>query len=132
MRVVLDTNVLLAATATRGLCELVLSECLQHHFIIISEPILAEFSRHLVGKFKLPEAQAGEIVKFIRGSSRMVEPTEVPAAACRDASDLMVLGTAIAGGAECIVTGDKDLLVVQSFGEVAILSPRAFYQRCSR
>jgi len=132
VRVVLDTNVLLAATATRGLCELVLSECLQHHFIINSEPILTEFSRHLVGKFKLPEAQAGEIVKFIRGSSRMVEPTEVPAAACPDASDLMVLGTAIAGGAECIVTGDKDLLVVQSFGEVAILSPRAFYQRCSR
>ena len=132
MRVVLDTNVLLAATATRGLCELVLSECLQHHFIINSEPILTEFSRHLVGKFKLPEAQAGEIVKFIRGSSRMVEPTEVPAAACPEASDLMVLGTAIAGGAECIVTGDKDLLVVQSFGEVAILSPRAFYQRCSR
>jgi predicted nucleic acid-binding protein len=62
----------------------------------------------------------------------MVEPTEVPVAACRDSSDLMVLGTAIAGSAECIVTGDKDLLVIRNFGEVAILSPRAFYQRCSR
>lgn len=132
MRVVLDTNVLLASTATRGLCELVLSECLQNHCIIISEPIMTEFSRHLIGKFKLPEAQAGEIVKFIRGSSRMVEPREVPVAACRDSSDLMVLGTTIAGGAECIVTGDKDLLVIQNYGAVAILSPRAFYQKCSQ
>ena len=56
MRVVLDTNVLLAASATRGLCELVLSECVQHHSIIISEPILTEFRDHLVGKFKLPDA----------------------------------------------------------------------------
>lgn len=131
MKVVLDTNVLLAAMATHGLCELVLSVCLQHHSIVISDPILDEFRGHLVGKFKMPVVQADEIVKFILDGSRLVVPADIPPAACRDPSDLMVLGTAIAGGAECIVTGDKDLLVIQNFGAVAILSPRAFYERCS-
>ncbi len=129
MKVVLDTNVLLAAIATRGLCDLVLTECLLHHEMIISTPILAEFNRHLTGKFKMSATLAGDIITFTREHSRMVEPTEIPSDACRDSVDLMVLGTAVAGGAIFIVTGDKDLLIIQNFQGIAIITPREFYQR---
>ncbi len=131
MRVVLDTNVLLAAFATHGLCDLVLADCLQSHTLIISEPLLTEFDHHLAGKFKIPPSQAAEIIRFLRSQSTIVEPAEVVAVACRDPEDLMVLGTALAGNADCIVTGDNDLLVVHPFLKVAILSPRDFYQRIS-
>jgi predicted nucleic acid-binding protein len=38
----------------------------------------------------------------------------------------MILATAIAGNAECIVTGDEDLIVLGQYGSVRILRPREF------
>ena len=46
--------------------------------------------------------------------------------ACRDAHDIPILGLAQAASADCIVTGDKDLLVLGRFGAIPIYSPRAF------
>jgi predicted nucleic acid-binding protein len=54
MRVVLDSNVLVAAFGTRGLCEDVLRVCLSRHEICLSEVILSEVQEHLPKKFKLP------------------------------------------------------------------------------
>ena len=128
MKVVLDTNVLLAGVATQGICEGVVTECLQHHELITSAPIFAEFSRHLLGKFKMPPGVTREIIAFIRAQSLIVVPAQIPPEACRDPADLMVLGTAIVGAAQYIVTGDKNLLVLQRYQDVAIITPREFYQ----
>jgi putative PIN family toxin of toxin-antitoxin system len=132
MKVVLDTNVLLAAFATRGLCEAVLAVCLESHDIMLSEHILKELHSHLVGKFKLPRRQARETVEFLREQAQIVEPAAVPTKACRDGDDLPVLGAALTSGAECIVTGDKDLLTLRKYHGILILDPRAFYDRLSK
>ena len=128
MKVVLDTNVLLAGVATQGICQGVVTECLQHHELITSVSILDEFSRHLLGKFKMPLGLARETIAFIRGQSLVVVPAKIPPEACRDSTDLMVLGTAIVGAAQYIVTGDKDLLVLERYQDVAIVTPREFHQ----
>jgi len=127
MKVVLDTNVLLAAFGTRGLCEALLEVCLESHEIVISDHILTELRKHLVGKFKMPTRQADEIVSFLRAHSTLVKPTKLSKNACRDSDDIPVLGTAVAGGAESLVTGDDDLLSLKHFQQISILSPRAFY-----
>jgi putative PIN family toxin of toxin-antitoxin system len=127
VKVVLDTNILLAAFATRGLCEAVFEVCLASHEIVLSEPILAETRRHLRGKFKVPATQVEAIMSFLRENSTLVRPAEVPADACRDRSDLAVLGTVVAGGAGCLITGDKDLMTLGTFEGIPILSPRAFH-----
>ena len=129
MKVVLDTNVLLAAFGTRGLCEALLTACLKSHEVILSKPILDELCRHLRAKFKVPAQTVNEIVGFLRSEARIVAPADVPADACRDADDLPVLGTALAGQADCLVSGDKDLLTLHSFRGIPILAPRAFYER---
>ena len=129
MKVVLDTNVVLAAFAARGLCEAVVAVCLDRHDVLLSEPILAEVDEHLRGKFKLPAARAREIVGFLREHAVVVVPVDVPADACRDADDLAVLGTVAAAEADCLVTGDNDLLTLGSFRDAAIISPREFYDR---
>jgi putative PIN family toxin of toxin-antitoxin system len=128
VKVVLDTNVLLAAFATRGLCEAIVSVCLLDHDIVISEPILVEFRRHLQGKFKVPKARIEEIVELVRDKAKIVVPAKVPQNACRDKDDLAVLGTLAAGG-ECLVTGDRDLLELGQYDSRPILSPRSFYDR---
>ncbi len=127
MKVVLDTNVLLAAFATHGLCEGVLNVCLMDHQIVLSEYILSELRRHLTGKFKVPEQHAEEIVVLLREQATMVEPVDVPNEACRDRDDLPVLGTALAAEADYLVSGDKDLLHLKTIASTAILDPRSFY-----
>ncbi|MFO8014364.1 MAG: putative toxin-antitoxin system toxin component, PIN family [Phycisphaerae bacterium] len=127
MKVVLDTNVLVAAFAARGLCEAVLEVCLTGHDLALSEHILTELRRHLRRTLKVPPAHADAVVAFLREQAEVVRPADVPADACRDPSDLPVLGTAVAAEADCLVTGDADLLDLDAYEGVAILSPRAFH-----
>ena len=49
-----------------------------------------------------------------------------PEQICRDPDDDAILGTAVAGNADCIVTGDSDLLVLDRFRDVDIISPAEF------
>ena len=129
MRIVLDTNVLLAGIATHGICEGLLTVCFRDHTVVLSEHILSEVAEHYVGKFKATAAQANGVVDTFRQHCDMVVPAPLPPAAFSDADDVPVLGTAVAGGADCLVTGDKGLLALNNFQGIAILSPRAFYDR---
>ena len=127
MRVVFDTNVIVAAFGTRGLCADLLAACLDQHEIAVSEAILGEVAEHLADKFKLPDARVSEILVLLRDLATIIEPVAVPPDSCRDADDLPILGTLVAANADCLVTGDNDLLVLGSFQNIPILSPRASY-----
>lgn len=129
MRVVFDSNVLLAGLGTRGLCEAIMEACLAAHEMFISEAILVGVEEHLADKFKMSATRIKEIVSFLKSECKLVDPAPVPKDACRDPDDLMVLGTGVAARADCIVTGDQDLLTLTTFQGIAILSPRAFYDR---
>lgn len=128
-RVVLDTNVLLAAFGTCGLCEAVWVTCLTSRELVTSEHILAQLQRHLGGKFRMPARRAAEVVAFIRAQSELVEPDAVPRGACRDPDDLPVLGTVAAGRAELLVTGDAELLALGRYPNCDIGSPRQCHDR---
>lgn len=124
----LDSNVILAGFATPGFCHKVLTICLERHLIFSSEPILAEVREHLAGKFKMPAAAVQEIEQFLREIAEIVVPVKVDSHICRDPDDQMVIGTAVASNADCIITGDKDLLAMR-LKFVAIPTPREFYER---
>lgn len=131
MKVVLDTNVVIAAFAARGLCEAIFELCLESHEVILSAPILLEVEEKLESKLHLSEDIAKEIVGFLSSHAVFVEPNRVSADACRDPDDLMVLGTAEAAGASYIVTGDRDLLSLGSYGNTRIVTPRQFWESAS-
>ena len=127
MKVVLDTNVLIAAFITQGVCNDLLEHCIRHHELVTSDFILLdEFHRHLIGKFKYDIAEASEAIELLRSKMEVVRPISFESPVCRDSDDDMVLGTAIAGKAECIVTGDKDLLVLETFRAIDIIRPEEF------
>ena len=129
MRVVLDSNVLLAGYGTRGLCEALLDVCLDAHQLVLSEHILGELRRYLTVKFKASEEHADAIIASLRKEAEVVEPAAVPSGAFTDPDDLPVIGTAVAGQADCLVTGDRELQALGSYENIPILSPRAFYDR---
>ena len=128
MKVVLDTNVIIAAFATRGLCADLLEVCLADHQIIISSYILDEVHDKLVSKLRLAESKAAEIRSFLASVATVVTPVAVAQEVCRDPDDLPVIGTALAAGASVLISGDKDLLDLERDADVKIVTPRQFWE----
>lgn len=126
MRVVLDANVVVAAFASHGLCEAVFELCLASHELLISDALLQEVSRSLIDKIRIPESVAGRIVGLLRDNGEIFAPLPVPPKACRDPGDLHILGLVQAGRADCLITGDGDLLALKEFAGCRILTPRQY------
>ena len=127
-RVVLDTNVVIAAFAARGLCESVFEHCLEKHEIVSSDYLMEELRGKLDQKLKLPPETIEEILDLYTKNSRKVIPAHLDARACRDPKDIPVIGTCVSGTADFLVSGDKDLLVLKAFGSIRIVTPREFYE----
>jgi putative PIN family toxin of toxin-antitoxin system len=126
MKVVLDTNVLIAALISRGVCADLLEHCVLRHNVVSSEAILAEVQEHLLGKFKYSSRETDEAVSLLRSQMEIVAPQQLMQPVCRDPDDDQILATAISAKADCIVTGDKDLLVITKYEGVEIIRPSSF------
>lgn len=131
MRAVLDTNVLLAAFFTRGVCEAIFDAAIERGAfgVVLSEHILGEFARHAEGKFGGASADVKAAVGLLRANAEMVRPAGVPGDACKDKDDLPVLGTAVAGHVDALVTGDAELIALGAIEGIPIVPPRTFYER---
>lgn len=100
--------------------------CVRRHGIIVSDFILNELRQHLVDKFKFLSEEAAEVIRLARERATVVVPADLGEPICRDWDDDVVLGTAIAAGAHCILTGDADLLVVGRLQSADIVRPSRF------
>ena len=77
-------------------------------------------------KFNYDSLAAFRVIDGFRETSEVVEPATFDRQICRDPDDDAILGTAISGNADCIVTGDSDLLVLERFQGVDIVSASEF------
>lgn len=126
MIIVFDTNVLIAALIVRGVCGDLVEHCGLKHNLVTSEFILNELREHLACKFNYDSRDIEKAVNLLRSRMEVVIPVELETAVCRDPDDDKILGTAIAGNASCIVTGDKDLLVIKQYRMIDIIGPSEF------
>lgn len=131
MRLVLDTNVLIAGLLTDGLCRDLLKRRVLGHQLIISVAMLAELDRTFRAKFDENSEQLPLLVLYRRRAA-IVKPARLPAPVCRDPDDDVVLATALAGKADVTITGDTDLLTLGAFQGIPILSPRQFVEVTDR
>jgi putative PIN family toxin of toxin-antitoxin system len=132
VRVTLDSSVLIAAYVARaGVCAELLEEILRRHELILSQHILDEVGRKLTLKFLFPAGLVEAVLQSLENAATLVTPADLPADACRDPADVPILGTAVAGGAGLLVTGDKDLLDLGRYGDVEIVRPGEFWGRVS-
>jgi putative PIN family toxin of toxin-antitoxin system len=128
LRLVLDTNVLIAAFVARGRCSELLEHAVSNHTVICSDYILEEFKEKLTGKFAISLSETKRAVALLRERFEIVVPTNVPPGVCPDEGDLPILGTASAGNCACLITGDGELLALGSYREFLILSPAEFWK----
>jgi putative PIN family toxin of toxin-antitoxin system len=126
--IVLDTNVLVAALVANGLCRELVHRTIRLRILATSEALLQELETTVRDKFDLTPPVAAFLDLF-RASTEVVDPKPLPAPICRDETDDVVLATAVAAEADVIVTGDQDLLVLGSYQDISIVSPRSFLER---
>ncbi|MFN9534059.1 MAG: putative toxin-antitoxin system toxin component, PIN family, partial [Pseudanabaena sp.] len=118
MRIVLDTNVLIASLISRGKCYALVENSLKVHEIISSKFILDELAEKLQKKFKYKTEDINEALSIFCSKMEIVIPSPLEQQVCRDIDDDWILATALAGKAQCIVTGDKDLLAIARFENI--------------
>ena len=128
MKLVLDTNVIVAAFTAHGVCNELLEHCALHHEIILSETILEEFQQVLTRKFGFGKTEAHEAGQLLRSKAVLVKPAALGAAVSRDRNDDFVIGTAVAGQCSCIISGDKDLTEIGEYKGVRIITPSVFWR----
>lgn len=129
MRVFLDTNILVSAAATRGLCADVLRQVLASHELLTSLEVLSELRRVLRTKFAVDQDLIDDFIWLMRQDTLLARPGQLPSVEIQDQDDLRILSAAISAGADVFVTGDKEILDVGQIGELAILSPRQFWEK---
>ena len=127
MRVVFDSNVLVAAFATHGVCHDLFEYCLRNMTIVCSDFIAAEVERILGAKIKTPAKTASEIIEYLKIQTEWVIPDNKNAGGLRDPNDQMIIATALSGEADFLIAGDKDLLISKQVKKTVIILPRDFW-----
>ncbi|HBK97964.1 MAG TPA: putative toxin-antitoxin system toxin component, PIN family [Microcoleaceae bacterium UBA10368] len=133
-RFVVDTNVLISALLFNNSVPFRAIELAEKQGIILySEATLNELeqvlNRKKFNKYLSLEDRQVFLLKFI-SASELVSITE-KIAVCRDEKDHKFLELAVSGNANVIVTGDLDLLVLNPFQSVEIITPDIFIDRFS-
>ena len=126
MRICLDSNALVAAFASRGLCADLLRLTLSDYDLVIPAVVVEEVRRVLAKKLKLPPSALSAAEAVIERceiipTGSTPSPISVP-----DPDDELVLAGALAGNAQILISGDADLLSVAAQSPIPILSPQAF------
>ena len=129
MRVFLDTNVLVSAFVARGLCANLFRYLLAEHEVLTGEVNLVELQRILRDKFDATAEQIAAVERQLRDHTVVPKPAARPTIRVRDRDDEWVLASAMAGDADMLVTGDRDLLSVAKAAPLRVLTPREAWER---
>ncbi len=126
-RATLDTNVLVSVFAKpKGAPGEIYQLWKEGRFdLAISAYILKELERVLVKKLGLKQSFVDDRLHEFYTLAFIVDPIELEIKGIQS-KDLPIIGTALAGHASMLVTGDKQILKFASFDNVRIVSPQKF------
>ena len=131
LHVVLDTNVVVSALLfADGRLSWLRQACREGTIVpLLSEATVHELMAVLAyPKFRLTANDIEVLLADYLPHGRSIHPVSAPTNAprCRDSHDQMFIDLMLAGKADCLVTGDKDLLVLDGQLPGAVLTPVAF------
>ena len=131
-RVVLDTNVLVAAAYAEGSASrLIVEACLSGGLVAVaSTAIKSEYEFILARAVRRPDYER-RLAELLDGME-LVEADEVPRVVREDVDDDKFLAAALAAGAEWIVTNDRHLLKHDPYHEIRIVPSGVFVEQHRR
>jgi predicted nucleic acid-binding protein len=83
----------------------------------------------LLEKFRFPKREAHQVATFLRRAAVVVVPADLPSDACRDPTDIPVLGTAVGGECTLLISVDRDLLDLHRIHDIPIIRPGEYWRR---
>jgi len=128
VRIFFDTNVLVSAFLTRGLCADLLRLVLTEHTLVTSEVVLAELHDVLSRKGRLPAQQIEAIEMFLREHPVAPIPVQTLELGIVDGDDEWVLASAVLAHADLFVTGDQGVLAC-SKPPLPLVNPRGCWEQ---
>lgn len=129
MRIFFDTNVLVSAFTTRGLCAEMYELVALNHELVIGEPVIGELLRILAGKLRVPPEKIARLRKELDEFEWAPASDALLGSSIRDPADAAVVACAIAAKADVFVTGDKELLDLREIQGMPVVSPREIWRR---
>lgn len=128
---IFDTNCLISAhLLPSSINRVAFNKAMKTGMLVYSEETMAEwvevFTRPKFDKYISLEDRLNVIAVF-ETRAQLINITE-QIIACRDPKDDKFLSLAVTANASCIITGDKDLLVLNPFQSIPIITPAAFFQ----
>jgi uncharacterized protein len=127
VKVYFDTNVVLAAFATRGLCADLFAHVLLEHELLVGETVIRELRSKLRIKLKLSKSAIDEIEALLRDQFVVNTPKEHLGLNISDADDEWIVAEAMAGQADVLITGDAVLQKLGKRAPLPIVSPRGLW-----
>ncbi len=127
MKIFLDTNVLAAALATRGLCAELFEVVLQSHELLISDSIIKELERILPEKLGQSESVTNGFIALLKREAVLVSGNR-PSPLLPDPDDEPHIAAALSAKSDVFVTGDKALSILRSIDGLPIISPRGLWE----
>jgi putative PIN family toxin of toxin-antitoxin system len=124
--VIFDSGVWVSAIRFGGVPRQAIVKALSQDKIIICAEIENEIVRIMRRKFAVMENEVCVRMEIFLQKSKRVPVAGKLSGICRDPNDDFILECASIGRADCVVTGDKDLLSLGSYGTIKILTPRQY------
>ncbi len=131
-RVVIDNNALISRLLLPGsIPALAVRKAVETAQLLVSEPVLTELADVLARQKFDPYISIKDRQQFLRLLGRIAEmvPVTYTIRACRDPKDDKFLELAVNGCADLIMTGDNDLLALNPFRNIPIITPARFLER---
>jgi len=126
MLVLYDTNVLVTILSRRDAVLVFKKDVLEKRIVHISSlHVLREVETVLSEKMGLTKQKAKVAARLLERQSIIVSPVNIEKI-CRDPFDDYVLAAAKEGGADYLVTEDKDLLILNEYGNIKIVNMSTF------
>jgi len=129
LKVVFDTNVWLSGLIFGGKPGQLIKSFGDDAFLIfISEELLSELRRKITQKFPLYIPTLNLLEMSLRKDTELVKLGSQTVTICRDPDDNKVIETALIGDCQYVVSGDKDLLELESYKNIKIMNPAQFLE----
>jgi putative PIN family toxin of toxin-antitoxin system len=133
IRAVLDTNIFISgAIVKEGVPGQILEAWLRGEFTLVTSRLILEELKKVFAypkiqtKYKIPQADVDDFIQLVEEGSVLTPGRLAVKVVHEDPDDDIIVSCALEGSADCIVTGDPDLLKIEQHGPIKIITPRAF------
>ena len=128
---IVDTNVIVSALLIKkSISRQALDKAFRQGKLLISTATLEELNavlkRKKFNKYLSETKRIQFLTSFVEKTTMVTSTKQV--LECRDPKDNKFLELALTGNATCIITGDKDLLILHPFQNIDILTPSSFLE----